>query len=241
MTGASFASFACLLAYRFFQKQSTKDILFKKSHCESCRANLSALELVPIFSYIFLRGQCKKCKAKISTSYFLCECLGGLFFISIFYRFNNVYEYAFILSIFAILSATFLLCLCLIDLKILAVPNFILYLSVASLFVFGFLKIGIINSIVSSLILGILFWLICLVVSYFSKKRVIGSADIWLIFGFGGAVGVFDAFLALYFAAVLNLFYALIAKKKKIAFIPFLTAGFWFSLLFADNIFQILI
>ena len=44
-----------------------------RSHCMSCGHQLGTLDLVPIFSYIFLGGKCRYCKAKISPRYWIVE------------------------------------------------------------------------------------------------------------------------------------------------------------------------
>jgi len=51
-----------------------------RSHCMSCGHTLSPLDLVPIFSYIFLGGKCRYCKAHISPRYWIVELTAALAF-----------------------------------------------------------------------------------------------------------------------------------------------------------------
>ena len=51
-----------------------------RSHCMSCGKQLSNIDLIPIFSYIFLGGKCRFCKAKISPRYWIVELLTALVF-----------------------------------------------------------------------------------------------------------------------------------------------------------------
>ena len=51
-----------------------------RSHCMSCGHQLGTLDLVPIFSYIFLGGKCRYCKAKISPRYWIVELITALSF-----------------------------------------------------------------------------------------------------------------------------------------------------------------
>lgn len=44
-----------------------------RSHCMNCGHQLGTLDLVPIFSYIFLGGKCRYCKARISPRYWIVE------------------------------------------------------------------------------------------------------------------------------------------------------------------------
>ncbi len=52
-----------------------------RSHCPNCKRILSAFELVPLFSYLFLGGKCRTCHLKISPRYFFIEMLTGLLFV----------------------------------------------------------------------------------------------------------------------------------------------------------------
>ena len=49
-----------------------------RSHCPKCRHALSAADLVPLLSFIGLRGQCRYCRARISSAYFWGELFMGL-------------------------------------------------------------------------------------------------------------------------------------------------------------------
>ena len=62
--GAIFGSFACCQAERMFLKSEGKE-LGKRSQCLSCGHKLEWFELIPILSWTFLRGACRKCKNKI--------------------------------------------------------------------------------------------------------------------------------------------------------------------------------
>lgn len=61
-----------------------------RSYCLYCKKKLRWYELVPVFSYIFLRGKCYSCKKKISLEYTLVEVLTALFFIFITWQISNL-------------------------------------------------------------------------------------------------------------------------------------------------------
>lgn len=63
--GLVFGSFYNVVGYRLPNKMS---IVFQ-SHCPNCNHKLNFYELIPVLSYIFLGGKCKKCKCKISFFY----------------------------------------------------------------------------------------------------------------------------------------------------------------------------
>ncbi|TPR18706.1 prepilin peptidase [Apilactobacillus timberlakei] len=65
-------SFIALVEYRISNNQS---IVLPRSHCDNCGYILKWFDLIPIISYIFLLGKCRKCKFKINSSFFLIELL----------------------------------------------------------------------------------------------------------------------------------------------------------------------
>ena len=83
--GAFIGSFASLAVYRIPIKE---DILIKHSYCPICKEKLVLKDLIPIFSYIFLRGRCSHCGEKIRVRYLLLEIVSGLLFLLFFLSFN---------------------------------------------------------------------------------------------------------------------------------------------------------
>lgn len=76
--GTLFGSFVSLAIYRIPLEQN---ILNKRSYCPKCMHNLKFFDLIPILSYVFLKGKCRYCKEKISKKYLLLEIFTGLIFI----------------------------------------------------------------------------------------------------------------------------------------------------------------
>ena len=56
----------------------TFNLMVPRSTCPNCGHQISALENIPIISYLFLRGKCRSCDASISTQYPLVELATGL-------------------------------------------------------------------------------------------------------------------------------------------------------------------
>jgi leader peptidase (prepilin peptidase)/N-methyltransferase len=71
MMGASLGSFIQAFVYR--TTKSGKSIVFERSECTSCGRKLNAIDLVPLFSFLFLRGKCRTCKKPIAWRYFGVE------------------------------------------------------------------------------------------------------------------------------------------------------------------------
>lgn len=76
--GIYFGSFFTLATYRLPKKEN---ITHKHSYCPNCNQKLGILDLVPIFSYLFLGGKCRYCKHSIGSRYFLFELLTGIVFV----------------------------------------------------------------------------------------------------------------------------------------------------------------
>ncbi len=76
--GALFGSFCTLAVYRI---PLGENIVYKHSFCPNCKAKLQFKDLIPIVSYIALRGKCSHCGEKIRIRYLLLEVLSGLTFV----------------------------------------------------------------------------------------------------------------------------------------------------------------
>ena len=76
--GVLFGSFYTLAVYRIPRKE---DIIHTHSYCPNCNAKLGFLELIPVLSYLFLRGKCKHCGEKIRIRYILLEVFAGISFV----------------------------------------------------------------------------------------------------------------------------------------------------------------
>lgn len=88
--GTLFGSFATLAVYRLPLK---KDIVKERSFCPNCGHKLGFLDLIPVFSYIFLGGKCRYCKENIRPRYFIIEIISGLVAVLLFFKMQiPVYE-----------------------------------------------------------------------------------------------------------------------------------------------------
>ena len=76
--GITLGSFYTLAIYRIPLKQ---DIVYTRSYCPKCNHRLEFLDLIPILSYIFLKGQCRYCQNKISKRYIIIEAISGVLYV----------------------------------------------------------------------------------------------------------------------------------------------------------------
>lgn len=83
--GCCLGSFADCLAMRLLSGESA---FAGRSHCDSCGHVLGAPDLVPLFSWLFLKGRCRYCGAKVPTECFFTELLAGIGCCMVVYRFD---------------------------------------------------------------------------------------------------------------------------------------------------------
>jgi leader peptidase (prepilin peptidase)/N-methyltransferase len=91
MIGLCLGSFSSAIAYRIAHHKSwivdknvTEGARAARSACPSCHHQLSVLDLVPVFSWVFLGGKCRYCETKISARYPLIEAGGAAAMIFFF-------------------------------------------------------------------------------------------------------------------------------------------------------------
>ncbi len=112
-----FGSFASLLSYRLANKQP---IVFTRSKCLSCGVALKALNLIPLFSWIFQRGKCGNCHSKISLRYPLIELSFLISFLVIYFALNQEIN---LKALIYFLIAGTLIVMCVVDLEQYFIPD----------------------------------------------------------------------------------------------------------------------
>ena len=78
--GIVIGSFLNVLIFRIPKKEN----IVQSSHCMNCGRKLGWRDMVPVFSYIILRGRCRQCGARISIQYPLIEALNGVLYVVVF-------------------------------------------------------------------------------------------------------------------------------------------------------------
>lgn len=190
-----------------------QSIAKERSHCMSCGYQLAWFDLVPLFSYLFLGGKCRKCKKHISAQYPVIEGLNGLLYVSIFLV--NGWS---IDSIIYCLFTSALVVLMVIDYRVREVSLggniFILALGLINLglhlgdwvtYVVGLFAVSVIG-------FG------CMLLSK-GKLANLDEAILFSVIGF--VIGYKKALLAIGFTIVISVLFLLIgkiSKKKKINF-----------------------
>ena len=114
--GTLFGSFYTLAVYRIPKRQ---DIVHTHSYCPNCNHKLGFLDLIPIISYVLLKGKCRYCKDKIRPRYLILEMLSGILFVGIAYVMKFNFETLNVIKIaefsFMVLYITFIILVAGID------------------------------------------------------------------------------------------------------------------------------
>ena len=108
--GTLFGSFFNVLLLRINTGES---VVSAPSRCFACGARLGVLDLIPILSFLFLRGKCKYCGSKVSAQYPIVEALIGVLAILVYAQISNFQfpiskQFPIFLYYFAVFSALFL-------------------------------------------------------------------------------------------------------------------------------------
>ncbi|WP_322413548.1 prepilin peptidase, partial [Clostridium perfringens] len=102
--GLCIGSFLNVCIYRIQREES---IAFPASHCTNCGYELKWIDLIPIVSYLFLKGKCRKCSDKISLKYPLVELLNGFLYILLFIKYGlglNFIFFSLLVSLLIVIS-----------------------------------------------------------------------------------------------------------------------------------------
>jgi len=194
LLGAIAGSFINALVYRFHSGES----MMGRSHCVKCRHTLSAVDMVPVLSFVLLRGQCRYCGEPISFQYPLVELTAAVLSAGIL-----LFNPAPIPSLLAFFFWMTVLFAVGYDVRFQELPNKALLISG----VLGFVIMAINYTVTDSyfpvpswlaLLSGPIVALPLLAISALSKETYMGWGDGLLELGFGWLLGITGGFSALF-------------------------------------------
>ncbi len=217
--GIVIGSFLNVCIFRIPKKE---DIVKMSSHCMSCGYHLKWYDMVPIFSFLALRGKCRKCGAKLSVQYPLIEAANGILYVCIVWTGGIGID-----SLLYCLMASALLVLSVIDFRTYEIPFginlFILALGlVRAATDFSNILTYLIGSLSVSIVLAILY--------YATGGRAIGGGDVKLMAACGLLLGWKLIILAFLLGCVLGALIHVIRMKvsgegRVLAMGPYLSMG----------------
>ena len=263
--GLIIGSFLNVVICRINTQESFLGSFGGRSACMSCQNLLSWYELIPLFSFLSLKGRCLSCKTKISIQYPLVELATGLIFSFLFLKFSasggqdifysNIFPFAITYAYYAT-TFSLLVVIAVYDLKHKIIPDILSFifgaLAFAGLFFFDssgfYIHTPSILEFLSGVFIALpfaLFWLI-------SGGRWMGLGDAKLALGIGWLLGFASALSSLVVAfwsgAVIGVTLVILSKnskirrmgvKSEIPFAPFLVFGALLAFLFSLNFFAL--
>lgn len=234
LLGTIFASFINLYVLRFLRGES---IIFPRSHCDNCNHTLNWYELIPIVSYLALKGKCKCCKQKIGITSLIAELFLGFAFSLVY----MIYGYS-INTLIGFLLASTLLAISISDFKEMIILDSTLITSTILSYILIYLEFGL-RGIYKSFLYGVfgfvLFFLVKLIGDKVYKRESLGGGDVKLAFLMGSILPYNLFLIAIIIGSLVALPYALIMslyKKKELPFGPFLALGLFIVFLFKNGI-----
>ncbi len=245
LLGIIIGSFLNVCIYRIPRGVS---IVKPHSSCPACKSPIRPWDNIPIVSFLFLGGKCRKCGARISLRYPLVEALNGILYWAVFACFGMGWHLPFL---FAFVSA--MVVITFVDLDFQIIPDVItlpgILIGVASA---SFLlpdpfsqqsTVGFTNTITGAALGFSLFYLIAKIGTAMAKTDAMGGGDIKMMAMVGGFMGwkavLLTTFLGSLTGAVTGIFIMMASgkgRKLKIPFGPFLAFGAAVTLFFGDTL-----
>lgn len=244
LLGIVIGSFITALVSRY----GVRSMLFGRSTCGTCGSKLGVLDLVPVFSYVLLRGRCRHCKSRISIMYVLVEIVtAGIFLVILNHILSLGIANGLAINLFILYSLSFV---CLIALSVYDFIHFIIPDGLVSGFIiFGYIarlyELDITGQGIKLLDIygGFMIAIPFLLLWIFSRGRWLGFGDVKLALGIGGILGLVSGIsavvLGVWVGALISLLIMIIARfgysfgirkkhltiKSEVPFGPFLAIG----------------
>lgn len=225
--GLALGSFGNVLLHRIKTGESIRG----RSHCVSCARTLTLVDLIPLVSYVFLRGKCRTCHETISVRYPLVE-IGGLlaFLLGCWLHQTDP-----LLGLFTALSLYFLFLIAVFDAEHQLIPDVLTILLALSAGTLSLLTRSIVSSVLGA----------CIALAWFggqwvvTRGRSIGTGDIFLGLALGLLLGVAGTVSMIILSYIVGACIVLILmvigkismKQSTIAFGPFMAIAGVLSLL----------
>lgn len=233
--GSLIGSFLNVCIYRIPNEES---VSFPPSHCGVCGNFLKARDLVPIVSYLFLKGKCRYCSEKVSKQYPIIEGITGIIFVLLYIKFGfqlEFFKYTILLALLIVIG--------IIDLKTQYIyTNTIVFGIVTSVIFIGIEYFFYRTVIIEDYILGGI--LVALILgAVVLLTRAMGWGDVELTFMIGMFIGlklsIFNLFISIILGgvtAIILLVFKIKERGDSIAFGPYISMAAIISILFGNEI-----
>ena len=246
-----------------FRIEKNEKFLFSRSYCPNCKHQLNWRDLIPIFSFLFLKGKCRYCKKKISIQYPLVEISTALMFLLIFkYQFLIFNEFQIfnfpnlLVTCYLLLVTSLFIIIFVYDLRHYLIPDRVVFSGIGLALLYNLFRISpqplifkgwatqpILNGLWSNLGLSVLPSLLFLAIILISRGKWMGLGDFKLAIFMGLFLGFPNILIALFsgvfLGAIIGVGLVALNKKKlssEIPFGPFLITGTFIALFWSSRI-----
>ena len=224
------------------EEQETFNLMLPRSRCPNCDHQITALENIPVLSWLFLRGKCSSCSLAISARYPGVELLTGVLTLAVIATFGFTW-----MALSACLATWILVAATFIDFDTKLLPDQltypILWLGLLSNGLFSNPIVPLLDAVVGAVIGYLFLWSTYWAFKLITGKEGMGYGDFKLFAALGAWMGWQALPSIILVAASLGLIYAvariLFAKQSSadpIAFGPFLAAAGWVTLVYRDSV-----
>lgn len=219
--------------------QNTLDWQNKRSYCMKCKQELAWYDLIPIASFVLLKGKCRYCEAKIPAYHIVVEILSGLIAFLLYYQFGIT-----VFSIASFVISLLLLAILVYDWQTKLIPDSLLKLALLVGILLQIYNLALQNITWLDLLLGAiagggLFYLLYII----SKGKWLGFGDVKLGLVLGLIVAWPKIILLLWLGIVIGgligsgmMLFGNAKLKSKIAFGPFLIIGYYLVLFWGPEL-----
>ena len=229
-----------LLELELEDKTPPPSLVWARSQCPHCGHGITALENIPLLSWLVLRGKCSSCSAPISKRYPLVELVTGLMFLGVAWHFGPTVQCA-----SALLFTAFLVALTGIDIDHQLLPdNMTLLLLWIGLFVnlFGVFTDPI-SAVMGAMAGYLSLWMLFHLFRILTGKEGMGFGDFKLLAAVGAWLGWTALPLTIVMSSVVGAVFGLgmmalrvHQKDQPIPFGPFIAAAGWITMIWGDQI-----
>lgn len=238
--GISIGSFLNVVILRLPRHES---LIKRSSHCMTCGAKIRARDLVPVFSWLFLRGKCHSCGEKISPRYPIVESLNGFLYVLTFFVLDFNAD-----SIITCVLISLLIVVGFMDWDTMEIDmiivGLIFLLAIPSFFLTD--RASLLPRIIGAFAISLPFYIIGEISRVFIRKktgedyRAIELGDTILMFAAGALLGtkaiIVSALIGIVVAAIAGLINKYATGNSKFAFGPFLSIGIAIGTLWGERI-----
>ncbi|MCX5815602.1 MAG: prepilin peptidase [Proteobacteria bacterium] len=235
--GLIVGSFINVCIYRL---PRSKSIILPRSFCPSCEKSIKFYDNIPIVSYIFLRGKCRHCGAKISIKYPVVEFITAFLFLLFYKKYGLSYEF-----LINILFVSLIITISFIDLEFQIIPDVLSIGGLFAGFALAFFRKPIFfyhDALYGILIGGGILFAIAYGYQLITKREGMGGGDIKLLGMIGAFCGLKGVIFSLMSGSVIGTLVGIplmLIKGKDtkyaIPFGPFLSLGALLFLIMGDR------